>query len=100
MGEEEEDRKEGQKAERKEAEKKDLKGKWKSTAAKDDEDSGIREVEEIKAELARMAALPCRAPHFTHLEVKDKPLSPESSGSASGSSSGSCCTTGNSGSGI
>ena len=48
------------------------------------EDDAPKEVLEIKAEPARMAALPRRTARSTHLEVKDDPPSP--CGSASGSS--------------
>ena len=52
--------------------------------SKDDDDAFEEEVKEIKAEPARMASQPRRAPRSTHLEVPHEPLSP---GSASSSSS-------------
>ena len=86
-----EGRKEEKREERKEEakpKKKDPKGKAKRIVSEDDDDAFEEEVKEIKAEPARMASQPRRAPRSTHLEVPQEPLSPLGSASSSGSNSG------------
>ena len=64
------------------------------------EDDAPEEVQEIKAEPARIVALPRRAPRSTHLEVPDGPLSPCGSASSSSSKSSSSKSSTSSNSGI
>ena len=84
-----ESRKEEKREERKreaKLKKKDPKGKARRIVADDD---APNEVHKIRAEPARMASQPRRAPCSTHLEVLDEPLSPCGSASNSSSKSGS-----------
>ena len=55
----------------------------------DDDNDAPNEVQHIRAEPARMASQPRRAPRSTHLEVLEDPLSPCGSASSSSSKSGS-----------
>ena len=68
--------------------KKDPKGKARSIVAADDAHAP-EEVQQIRAEPARMASQPWRAPRSTHLEVPEDPLPPCGSASSSSSKSGS-----------
>ena len=56
--------------------------------SEDDDDAFEQEVQQIKAEPARMASQPRRAPRSTHLEVPQEPMSPLGSASSSSSKSG------------
>ena len=67
---------------------KDPKEKEKRIVSEDDDDAFEQEVQQIKAEPARMASQPRRAPRSTHLEVPQEPLSPLGSSSSSSSKSG------------
>ena len=86
-----EGRKEEKREERKveaKAKKKDPKGKAKRIVAEEDNAAFEEEVQQIKAEPARTASQPRRAPRSTHLEVPQEPLSPLGSASSSSSKSG------------
>ena len=87
-----EGRKEEKREERKEEakpKKKDPKGKAKRIVAQDDDDALKKEVQQIKAEPARMASQPRCDPRSTHPEVPEEPLSPLGSASSNSSKSGS-----------
>ena len=94
-------RKEQKREDRKEEakpKKKDPKVKGRRIVADDDNDAPD-EVQQIKAEPARIASQPLRAPRSTDLEVPEDPLSPCGSASSSSSKSGSSKSTSSSSSG-